>query len=78
MAIIITTTTLEFEEEASSENLAEIASNTILMVMTDGTGKKQVLRLKTDAIQENDVLLRNTTTDLCYKFINGQWIWVPC
>ncbi|RUQ33645.1 MAG: hypothetical protein EKK68_01065 [Candidatus Competibacteraceae bacterium] len=75
---IITTTTLEFEEEASSENLAEIASNTILMVMTDGTGKKQVLRLKTDAIQENDVLLRNTTTGLCYKFINGQWIWVPC
>ena len=75
---ILTATTLEFAEEASSENLAEITPNTILMVISDEAGTKQVLRLNTDAIKENEILLRNTTTGLCYKFINGQWVWVPC
>ncbi len=75
---ILTAKTLEFEEEASSDILAEIAPNTILMVISDEAGTKQVLRLNTDAIKENETLLRNTTTGLCYKFINGQWVWVPC
>ena len=75
---ILTTTILNFEEEVSSDNPAEIAPNTILMVISDGAGKKQILRLNTDAIKENETILRNTTTGLCYKFINGQWVWVPC
>ncbi len=75
---ILTATTLEFEEEASSGNLAEIVPNTILMMVVDGTGKKQVLRLNTAAIQENETILRNTATGLCWKLINGQWAWVPC
>lgn len=75
---ILTATTLEFEEEASSGKPAEIIPNTILMIVVDGAGKKRVLRLKTDAIQENETLLRNTTTGLCYRLINGVWKWVPC
>ena len=75
---ILTATTLEFEEEVSSGNLAEIAPNTILMIVVDGAGKKQVLRLNTDGIKENETLLRNTTTGMCLKFIGGQWVWVPC
>jgi len=75
---IITTTTLEFEEETVSENLAEIAPNAILMMVADQTGEKQVFRLNTDGIQENQTILRNTETGMCYKLINGQWVWVPC
>ena len=75
---ILTETTLEFEEEASSDPLAEMAPGTILMVVADQTGKKQIFLLKSDAIQENAAVLRNTTTGLCYKFINGKWVWVPC
>ena len=75
---IFTATTLEFEEEASSGNLAEITPNTILMIVVDGTGKKQILRLNTDAIKENETLLRNTTTGMCYRLVNGVWTWVPC
>ena len=75
---IIATTTLEFEEETVSENLAEIAPNAILMMVADQTGEKQVFRLNTDGIQENQTILRNTETGMCYKLINGQWVWVPC
>ena len=75
---ILTATTLEFEEEVSSDNPAEIAPNTILMVISDGAGTKQVLRLNTDAIKENEAVLRNTATGMCLKFINGQWVWVAC
>ena len=75
---ILTVTTLELEEEASFENLAEIKPNTILMVITDGTGKKQILRLNTAAIKENETILRNTTTGMCYRLVNGVWQWVPC
>ena len=75
---ILTATTLEFEEEASSDNPAEITSNAILMVMVDRTGKKQILRLNTAAIKEKETLLRNTTTGMCLKLIGGQWVWVAC
>jgi phosphotransferase system HPr-like phosphotransfer protein len=75
---ILTATTLEFEAEASSENLGEIAPNSILMIMADQIGKKQVFRLNTDGIQENQTILRNTETGMCYKLVNGVWMWVPC
>ena len=75
---ILTAKTLEFEEGVSSDILAEIAPNTILMVISDEAGKKQILRLNTDAIKENETILCNTTTGLCLKLINGQWVWVPC
>lgn len=75
---ILTAKTLEFEEGASSDILAEIAPNTILMVISDEAGKKQILRLNTDAIKENETILHNTTTGLCYRLVNGVWQWVPC
>ena len=72
------TAALAFEEDASFGNLAEIAPNTILMIVVDGAGKKQTLRLNADGIKENETILRNTATGMCFKLINGQWIWVPC
>lgn len=75
---ILTAKTLEFEEGVSSDILAEIAPNTILMVISDEAGKKQILRLNTDAIKENETILHNTTTGLCYRLVNGVWQWVPC
>lgn len=38
---ILTAKTLEFEEGASSDILAEIAPNTILMVISDEAGKNR-------------------------------------
>lgn len=76
--VILTETTLEFEEETSFDPLAEMAHEAILLVVPDQTGKNRTFRLKIDAIQKNAAVLRNTTTGLCLKLIGGQWVWVPC
>ncbi|CDH46210.1 hypothetical protein [Candidatus Contendibacter odensensis] len=78
MATFKTTTTLELEEDTPFENLTQIGSNTVLMIVSDGVGNKLFLKLNTDAIKENQTIICNTEADLCLKLINGVWMWVPC
>lgn len=72
------TAVLEFEEDTPFDDLTQIGPNAVLMIVSDGAGKKQFLRLNTDAIKENETVLCNTQAGMCLKLIDGQWVWVPC
>lgn len=72
------TPNLPFEEDISLENLTQPSPNSVVMMVVDGAGTKQFFRLNTDGIQENETILCNTTAGMCLKYINGQWVWVPC
>ena len=72
------TPALEWEEETALETLDQIGPNTVLLITSDETGKKQFLKINPDSLLRNEAMIRNTQTGLCYKFINGRWQWVPC
>ncbi|MDQ5908861.1 MAG: hypothetical protein QG599_954 [Pseudomonadota bacterium] len=71
---LLTATTLKFEEKTLLENLTQPSPNSVVMMVVDGVGTKQFFRLNTDGIQENETILCNTTTGICLKYINGQWV----
>lgn len=72
------TPALQFEEDVSLENLTGFGPNPVMMMVVDEAGTKLALRLSADEIKENETILCNTTTGMCLKLIDGQWVWVPC
>jgi hypothetical protein len=57
-------------------DLGNIPPKTFLIIVSDDVGGKKILSLDPNAIHQDQLVLRNTTTGLCFRPIGGVWQWV--
>ncbi len=73
--------------EVAVETLFKLEANTVMVIVSDADGKIKLIKADNHPVPDGDLpdccVLKLPSGDsgekgLCLKFINGQWIWVPC